>query len=295
MKNLQEKLAKRLLRLDEIEVRISQVNAGGVRVLFYKDARVDQNILDEVFGFAGWKRTHQQIGDRLYCTVSVWDPEKQQWIEKQDVGTESKTEAEKGQASDSFKRACFNLGIGRELYTLRDTFIPASMLKEYSYDASARKGTCYDTFAVLEVDSEAGESGKRINSIKIGISSKGVMHHTITFGKTDSTENSVQENALKALSAGPAETKAPASKKTAVQKTAPAKAQPEAAILAPTEGFSDDEVILIGNCRGKKYGEVKDTSTFKSFLTWAASSAISYPEPEKENQFKRFKALALTA
>ena len=39
------------------------------------------------------------------------------WVCKEDTGTESNTEAEKGLASDSFKRAGFNWGIGRELYT----------------------------------------------------------------------------------------------------------------------------------------------------------------------------------
>ena len=82
-----------------------------------RDARAAQNILDETFTPFGWRRTHQEIGGRLYCTVEVWDQEKKQWIGKQDVGTESFAEKEKGAASDSFKRACFNWGIGRELYS----------------------------------------------------------------------------------------------------------------------------------------------------------------------------------
>jgi hypothetical protein len=63
------------------------------------------------------------IGNNLYCTVSIFDEEKKQWVDKQDVGTESYTEKEKGQASDSFKRACFNFGIGRELYTAPKVFV----------------------------------------------------------------------------------------------------------------------------------------------------------------------------
>lgn len=68
---------------------------NGLSLLLYKDARVDQKILDECFSPCGWKRTHQEIGGNLYCTVEVWDAEKQQWIAKQDVGTESYTEKEK--------------------------------------------------------------------------------------------------------------------------------------------------------------------------------------------------------
>lgn len=107
----------RTLRADEIEARIATVTKTGCSLLLYKDARCDQRMLDEVFGMMNWKRDHVVIDGNLYCNVSVWDEEKKQWITKQDVGTESYTEKEKGQASDSFKRACFNFGIGRELYT----------------------------------------------------------------------------------------------------------------------------------------------------------------------------------
>ena len=97
----------RLLRPDEIECRIGSISEKGLRLLLFMDARAAQNILDETFTPFGWRRTHQEIGGRLYCTVEVWDQEKKQWIGKQDVGTESFAEKEKGAASDSFKRACF--------------------------------------------------------------------------------------------------------------------------------------------------------------------------------------------
>lgn len=107
----------RKLLPEEIEVRVQTVNEKGFSLLLYKDARVDMKILDEVFTTTGWQREHTVVNGNLFCTVSIWDSEKQQWIKKQDVGTESFTEKEKGQASDSFKRACTNVGIGRELYT----------------------------------------------------------------------------------------------------------------------------------------------------------------------------------
>ena len=108
----------RLLRADEIECRVSTINEKGLSLLLFKDARVDQRILDETFTPFGWRRTHQCIDGKLYCTVEVWDSAKGQWVAKQDVGTESYSEKEKGQASDSFKRACLNWGVGRELYTI---------------------------------------------------------------------------------------------------------------------------------------------------------------------------------
>lgn len=107
----------RTLTEKDIDVRVAMVKENGISLLLYKDARVDMDILDETVGPTNWKREHQFKDGKLYCTVSIWDSEKQQWVGKEDVGTESNTEQEKGQASDSFKRACFNWGIGRELYT----------------------------------------------------------------------------------------------------------------------------------------------------------------------------------
>lgn len=135
----------RLLKAEEIECRISTIRSQGLSLLLYKDARCDQNLLDETFGSMGWQRSHQVIDGNLYCTVSVWDEEKKQWISKQDVGTESYTEKEKGQASDSFKRACFNFGIGRELYTAPFIWIPSSLCK-------IENEKCRDKFEVAEID-----------------------------------------------------------------------------------------------------------------------------------------------
>ena len=139
----------RTLKANEIEVRVQSVSEKGAILLLYKDARVDQRILDEVFGSMNWQREHQLIGDRLYCTVSIWDEDKKQWISKQDVGTESNTEKEKGQASDSFKRACFNIGIGRELYSAPFTFIQA---KDMNITKKGNRFTTYDRFSVVDID-----------------------------------------------------------------------------------------------------------------------------------------------
>lgn len=139
----------RNLHKDEIDVRIAQCSDKGVSLLLYKDARVDQRILDEAFGEMNWQRSHQLIGDRLYCTVSVWDKDKG-WVSKQDVGVESYTEAEKGQASDSFKRACFNWGIGRELYSA--PFIWVSADKVNLKENNKGKYACYDKFAVQRIE-----------------------------------------------------------------------------------------------------------------------------------------------
>lgn len=138
----------RLLRADEIECRVATVNEKGLSLLLYKDARTDQSILDEVFTPFGWKRSHQCIDGNLYCTVEIWDKEKQQWIGKSDVGTTSYAEKEKGQASDSFKRACFNWGIGRELYTAPFIWIPA---EKANIQRKADKYVSCDRFRVQSI------------------------------------------------------------------------------------------------------------------------------------------------
>lgn len=127
----------RLLRADEIDVRAQTVKEGsGFSLLLYKDARCDMAILDETFGMNGWQRSHDFKDGNNYCTVSIWDESKKQWISKEDVGTESKTEKEKGQASDAFKRACFNIGIGRELYTSPFIWIEGAHDSRMKYSVS---------------------------------------------------------------------------------------------------------------------------------------------------------------
>lgn len=143
----------RLLRADEIDARVGTAKDGGegVSLLLYKDARCDQNILDETVGPMNWQRFHSR--DNANCTVQIWDEDKKQWISKEDTGTESKTEAEKGLASDSFKRACFNWGIGRELYSAPFIWIPGDPAK-----------LKYEKFTVLEI---GYDENREINELAI--------------------------------------------------------------------------------------------------------------------------------
>lgn len=138
----------RTLRANEIECRIGTISEKGCSLLLYKDARVDMRLLDETFGAMNWKRSHEIIDGNLYCTISIWDADKKEWVSKQDVGTESNTEKEKGQASDSFKRAGFNWNIGRELYT--SPFIWISPLTG-EFTQKNGKYTTYTKFEVAEI------------------------------------------------------------------------------------------------------------------------------------------------
>lgn len=142
------------LRADEIDCRVQSAKENGVVLLLYKDARCDMNILDETVGAEKWQRHH--LRENANCVVSIWCDELQQWIDKEDTGTESNTEAEKGLASDSFKRACFNWGIGRELYTAPFIWVGADKCK-------ITNGKCYDKFVVEKIRIE----NKRITALSI--------------------------------------------------------------------------------------------------------------------------------
>lgn len=143
----------RTLRADEIDCRVATVKTNGVSILLYKDARCDMNILDETVGPENWQRAHCR--DNANCIVSIWDEDKTQWVSKEDTGTESYAEKEKGLASDSFKRACFNWGIGRELYTAPFIWIPADKCMIKATGRKDSKGqeimTCNDKFVVEQI------------------------------------------------------------------------------------------------------------------------------------------------
>lgn len=138
----------RKLRADEIECRIGTITDKGVSLLLYKDARCDMNILDETFGAMNWKREHAR--DNRNCIVSVWDSDKKEWVSKEDTGTESNTEAEKGLASDSFKRACVNWGIGRELYTAPFIWVNTDYA-EITVNPVTKKKQCKTKFVVEKI------------------------------------------------------------------------------------------------------------------------------------------------
>ncbi|MBQ2649430.1 hypothetical protein IJI17_02185 [Candidatus Saccharibacteria bacterium] len=124
----------RKLRADEIDVRVGGVYKTGISLLLYKDARCDMAILDETVGAAYWQRDHKEVKGTVYCGVGIYLPNPgmeaypDTWVWKWDAGTESNTEAAKGAASDSFKRACVNWGIGRELYTAPLIFIKCATI-----------------------------------------------------------------------------------------------------------------------------------------------------------------------
>lgn len=157
----------RLLNADEIDCRVATVSDKGVSLLLYKDARADMIILDETVGPMRWQRRHTR--DNANCIVSIMD-DSGNWIAKEDTGTESNTEKEKGLASDSFKRACTNWGIGRELYTAPFIWIAAEIIE---WETRNGKRTPRTRFKVAEI----GYDDKcRINHLKIVTNKNAVVY-----------------------------------------------------------------------------------------------------------------------
>ncbi|MBR2505389.1 MAG: hypothetical protein IKB70_00400 [Bacilli bacterium] len=175
----------RNLKKEEIDVRVATITSKGFSLLLYKDARCDMNILDETIGSMNWQRGHTR--DNANCIVSIWDDTKKQWISKEDTGVESNTEKEKGLASDSFKRACFNWGIGRELYTA--PFIWVSDLSYIKANPKTQKQTVTEKFKVSSIEIS---NDKVITSLEIS-DSKG----NIVF----STQKKVMKKATKLITA----------------------------------------------------------------------------------------------
>ena len=136
----------RTLKASEIDVKPQTVKENGFSLLLYKNARVDMDVLDETVGSMNWQRKHSR--ENANCIVSIYDEDKKIWVEKEDTGTESFTEKEKGLASDSFKRACFNWGIGRELYTS-----PFIWISDSKYIKKNKEGklALTDKFSVKEI------------------------------------------------------------------------------------------------------------------------------------------------
>lgn len=173
----------RTLTKDEIECRVGQLSkTESISLLLYKDARVDQKMLDETFGMFGWqKRYERDSKGNLFCTVSIKSPDGE-WIEKSDVGTESNMESTKGEASDAFKRACFNWGIGRELYTA-----PQIWIKPTDYKKGGK--STYDKFVVTDIGYD--KSG---NIIRLEIENRSLKKTVFKWSSGEKEESPAESN-----------------------------------------------------------------------------------------------------
>jgi Uncharacterized protein conserved in bacteria len=154
----------RKVKASEIDVKVSKMYESGASLILYKDARVDQNILDESVGNTRWQKHHRVEGDFVFCNIAIYDEESKQWIEKEDVGdcTFETNEATKAIISDSCKRAGVAWGIGRELYTAPNIFFEKSELKNLEYNEDGQC-ICYDRFVVTDIKYDENGSIQSVN------------------------------------------------------------------------------------------------------------------------------------
>lgn len=195
-KTIQTKECKmRLLKANEIEVKIKQVKENGVAVLLYKTARTDMDMLDEEFGAENWQCAYEEIKGNMYCKIGVWYESKQQWVWKQDCGIESREDGEgnekKGEASDAFKRAGFKWGIGRELYTAPFIWISSDVIKIEKSKATGKPIT-KESFSVSKI---GYNDNREINMLEI-VNEKGKTVYTFGSKTPIKMEKPISENGV---------------------------------------------------------------------------------------------------
>lgn len=174
----------RKLTANDVEARVQSADKDGFVLLIYKNARVDQNILDETFTPFGWQNKYEEVKGNLYCSIGI-KTANNEWIWKSNCGTESYTEKEKGEASDAFKRAGFNWGIGRELYTA-----PKIKIKGHTVQKNVTSYTPeYYSFDVVRLD-VSDDLPRRITALTIiGKSMQGGYHEDCIFEWAEKPSN----------------------------------------------------------------------------------------------------------
>lgn len=158
----------RALKAEEIEVRIGSVNENGLSLLLYMDARAAALLLDETVGPMNWRCSYRDINNKMYCSVDIYDKDKNEWVFKENVGTESNTEAEKGEASDALKRSVATWGV-RELYTAPFMWIESGQLKNHKKQTFNGKDVwkSKDNFLVSDVQIDIDGYSRRITKLEI--------------------------------------------------------------------------------------------------------------------------------
>ena len=226
-----ENLKIRTLFPDEIEVKVQSVKQNGLVAVLYKDSRVDMNILDETFGTMGWKNTHEVIDGKTFCTISLWDKEKNEWVTKSNVGSLDSNNGSggsakvKGEISDSFKRAATVVGIGRELYTSPFIWIGSDKV-----EITGNNGKFYCR-TEMRVNLIEYDENRRVSKLEIVNSKTGapVYRWMNKNAKTSTSaqrpvqqEQPAQNNAAQAPAQETVQTKPAETQPATVQNTAPA-------------------------------------------------------------------------
>jgi hypothetical protein len=188
----------RALKAEEIEVRIGSVTDKGLSLLLYMDARAAALLLDETVGPMNWRCSYRDVNSKMYCSVDIYDSDKKEWVSKENVGTESNTEAEKGEASDGLKRAVATWGV-RELYTSPFLWISKDNLKHHEKKTFNNKDTwkSNDKFTVSDIEIELNGYSRKVTRLVITNTSTGAVCFEWSLDKGQKKVVSKKENTTK--------------------------------------------------------------------------------------------------
>jgi hypothetical protein len=277
----------RNLTAEETQLRIASVNNGGVELLLWKAPLADLTVLDEKEGLH-YSVEYSPIssrfeGEKCYVTCSLTLDTNGNLRKVEGIGEGANF---KTASTDALHRAGVVAGIGRELYSLNKVFIPKEYLK--GYEVIDEKKVCYDTFKVFYLGYDEEDNIKEIVIeiakfsephciIEYDVVNKGTARiKAVHVGKKEEIPNEAPVNETPKVE--PAETSVP--------KEESAETIPEAAPFS--EGFADDEVILFGFLKGKKYREIKDSLDFRKFVDWAKKNPTrQYSDTKIAAQFKK--------
>ena len=144
----QAKLLAEPFPFEEIEWRVLHVSKKKpcAQVAAYVDSRAIQNRLDKVLGRENWQNRFVTVSGNgeqptaHICELSIYYPDRQEWITKSDGAGCTDIEPVKGGLSNAFKRAASMWNIGRYLYGLKDIW---AEIDEY-------KAICKEEYPELE-------------------------------------------------------------------------------------------------------------------------------------------------
>ena len=112
-----------------------------VRMIAYVDARDVAEQLDNIVGPENWTDNYKDVKGSLFCSIGI--NVDGVWVYKSDCGVASRTEKEKGESSDAFKRAAVKWGINRDAYKV-------GMLDITAKEFSGKKYPCDPTGKFLK-------------------------------------------------------------------------------------------------------------------------------------------------
>ncbi|MEY3232716.1 MAG: hypothetical protein RLZ54_1010 [Candidatus Parcubacteria bacterium] len=114
-----------------VQSAIPKTNPTHVQMIAYVDARDVAEHLDTIVGAENWCDKYYEVKGNLFCSIGI--KVNDEWIFKSDCGTESRTEKEKGESSDAFKRAAVKWGINRDAYRVGMIKLPCKLYNGQPY------------------------------------------------------------------------------------------------------------------------------------------------------------------